>query len=139
LLLGALGHKILEPITVKSIEAAGSDSAAVINIALKRKGVTASGHLTDEGLIVLCGSQVTTNAQSSLSDGYSMLRQKLIDTGVLELNGNIYIFTKEYLFRSPSAAASINCGHACTGRDYWHDENGKTLNQIEVGESTGIG
>ncbi|MBW6477178.1 MAG: GIY-YIG nuclease family protein [Chromatiales bacterium] len=131
LLLGALGHKLLEPVAEKGMVEGGPDTGTALAITMTRSGLTASGQLTDEGVVVLPGSQATTDVRASLSDGYGKLRQRLIDSGVLSLNGDHYIFTKEYLFSSPSAAAALVCGQACNGREYWKDVVGRTLKQIE--------
>jgi len=132
LLLGALGHKLLEPVTVGCIADEGSELGSALNISMNRSGLTAKGQLTDEGVVVFPGSQVTTDVRTSLSGGYNKLRQRLIDSGVLELAGDTYLFTKEHLFSSPSAAAAIICGQACNGREYWKDSKGRTLKQIET-------
>lgn len=133
LLLGALGHRILEPVAEKA-EAANETNA--ISVSMRRSGLTAFGQVTDEGLVVLPGSQATGKPRASLSEGYGKLRQRLIDNGVLKLEGDTYIFTKEQLFSSPSAAGSIVCGQACNGREYWKDDSGRTLKQIEEKDAT---
>jgi len=131
LLLGALGHKLLEPVIEKNIEGETIETVNALNITMTRSGLTAKGQLTDEGVVVLPGSQATSNVRPSLSEGYRKLRQRLIDSGVLELAGDDYIFTKEYLFSSPSAAGAMLCGQACNGREYWKDNQGRTIKQLE--------
>lgn len=131
LLLGALGHKVLEPMIGNTSSSDSSDSGKALNIQMKRTGLTAHAQLTDEGVVVLPGSQITSSVRGSLSEGYRKLRQYLIDNGVIDQDGDNYIFKKEHLFSSPSAAAAIICGQACNGREYWKDVNGRTLKQIE--------
>lgn len=131
LLLGALGHKLLESVSEKIAAGAESNESSALNFTMKRSGLTAYGQITDEGVVVLSGSQATADIRSSLSEGYRKLRQRLIDSGVLKQDGENYIFTKEYLFNSPSAAGAMVCGQACNGREYWKDEKGRTLKQIE--------
>ncbi len=41
------------------------------------------------------------------------------------------IFTSDYLFLSPSAAAAIITGQPTNGRTSWKNEFGKTLKDIE--------
>lgn len=132
LLLGALGHKLLEPVSMGTVANDNTDASSAFSITMHRSGLTAHGQATDEGVVVLPGSQVTADVRSSLSEGYNKLRQRLIDSGVLEVQGEIYVFRKEYLFSSPSAAAAIICGQACNGREYWKDDNGRTLKDIEA-------
>ncbi|MCW8825398.1 MAG: GIY-YIG nuclease family protein [Gammaproteobacteria bacterium] len=130
LLLGALGHKLLESVSKVIVDDEGESGTAII-ISMKQSGLIANGQFTDEGVVVLPGSQATNNVRSSLSDGYNKLRMKLIFTGVLEQKEDYFVFTREYLFSSPSAAGAIVCGQACNGRIIWKDDKGRTLKQIE--------
>lgn len=131
LLMGALGHKLLENVVDKSDSSSSVNNDSAIDINMSRRGLVAKGLLTDEGVVVLPGSQATTEITSSLSGGYKKLRQRLIDTGTLELQGDLYVFTKEFLFSSPSAAGAVVCGHAFNGRKYWKDNQGRTIKQLE--------
>ena len=54
-------------------------------------------------------------------------RKKFIDDGTLKVNNNSYIFTRDVLFRSPSAAASVINGRSTNGWTAWKDEKGNTL------------
>lgn len=57
------------------------------------------------------------------------LRVKLIEEGVLKDNGKNLIFTQDYTFSSPSAAATTVLGRASNGWIDWKDKNGKTLDE----------
>ncbi len=133
LLLGALGHKLLEAVgrprlTDASIDA---DEPKPQELIMQRSGLVARAQWTDEGIVVLPGSQATDDIRSSLSDGYRKLRDRLIVSGVLQSQGNGYVFAKEYLFSSPSAAGAMVCGQACNGREYWKDGEGRMLKELE--------
>ena len=42
-----------------------------------------------------------------------------------------YTFTRDYMFSSPSTAASIVRGSSANGRVEWKNQQGKTLAEIE--------
>jgi hypothetical protein len=138
LLTGTLGHKFLEdPITqypTIDIDSQNENNAKIITsqsieLELNSRGVKAKALQTNEGIVVLENSMVSeTNTPSS----YSTLRTKLIAEKVIKKapDGNIY-FSKNYLFDSPSAAASVIAGNSVNGRISWKNKNGKTLKSIE--------
>ncbi len=59
------------------------------------------------------------------------LRSQLVSEGVLKIleNGKSYIFTKDYVFSSPSAAADVVVARACNGWTGWKNKEGKTLDE----------
>lgn len=141
ILLGTLGHKVLEPVA-KSVRLdserlnreQSSKNRLKLALNLTTKGLKANAAVTDEGIVVLKGSQAAQEVQSSLSDGYVALRQELIAQKIMVLAEDSYLFVKDYLFASPSQAAAIVVGSAVNGRVKWQDELGKTLKQIEAAE-----
>ena len=52
---------------------------------------------------------------------------------VLRQEGESYIFTQEYAFRSPSAAADVLLGRSADGRVEWKDAEGRTLKALQEG------
>ena len=54
---------------------------------LKIKKVDAKAMLTDEGIVVLKGSQALTTTQPSLSKGYTKLRSNLEEIGMVTPSG----------------------------------------------------
>lgn len=99
---------------------------------LKVKKVDAKAMLTDEGIVVLKGSQALTTAQPSLSKGYTKLRSNLEEKGILAPSGDHLVAVEDILFTSASKAAAILLGYPCSGPDYWRDTSGKTLKEIEA-------
>ncbi|WP_258554524.1 DUF4357 domain-containing protein [Photobacterium damselae] len=101
---------------------------------LKIKKVDAKSILTDEGIVVLKGSQALATAQPSLSKGYTKLRNNLEEKGALTPapSGDRLIATEDILFTSASQASAILLGYPCSGPDYWRDSSGKTLKDIEA-------
>lgn len=141
LLNGSLGHKFLEnPIITTATgipsspcEPQNESIIAIQNdnlyLELKVKGVTANAIQTDEGIVVLTGSQVSDKTRPF---GYSSLREKLISEDIIskDTQGNLY-FSKNHLFNSPSAAAAVILGYSVNGRNVWTDKLGRSLNTIE--------
>ena len=46
------------------------------------------------------------------------------------LNPALYVFVKDYVFNSPSAASDIVLGNSTSGWKKWKTESGKTLEEI---------
>lgn len=137
LLNGTLGHKFLEnPILVSELTIVNkpvlSDPTDYLEenfeLSLNIKGVKAKAIMTDEGVVVLPNSQVSSKERAF---SYSNLKDKLISEGIiLRTNEDLY-FTKEYLFSSPSAAAAVILGYSVNGRNVWLNKQGMSLNDIE--------
>lgn len=143
LLIGTLGHKFLEkPIlndTSQSVKQqsdkllndfTSNESEGQIELFLNIKGINASAIQTNEGIVVLKNSQVTSNPTKNY--GYGALRETLISEGVIQTanDGKLY-FSKNQLFSSVSAAAAVIVGYSINGRDSWKNKNGKSINEIE--------
>lgn len=96
---------------------------------LEADGIKAEAILTKNSkMVVLKGSNLKNNVQSSLSNGYKNLRERLIKTKVID--GQNLIFLKDCEFNSPTAAAAIILGIAVNGRRKWISK-GKTLEEIQ--------
>ena len=148
-LLAVLGHRVLEPYLasmqvihnapdrVKATEVPDASSTQVAQASnlvfkLSVKGTQlAQANRTDEGLVVLSGSRAETTEQPSLTDGYKLLRAKLIQTGVLIPVGDKLQFSRDYLFNSPSQAAAVIVGYSINGRDAWRLDNGTNFDKYE--------
>lgn len=144
LLIGTLGHKLLEdlnPVGTKVEQeiklSVQTESNQVINIErnfelfFNTKSLNATAVLTDEGLVVLANSESSKNHSEKIQAGYRELRESLINDGTLKPNGGKYFFKKNQLFYSPSAAASVIAGTSRNGREDWKDINGVSLKEIE--------
>ncbi len=93
-------------------------------------GCKATGFETNTGFTVQKGSlarEATVPSMKAKARGYYRQRQELIDGRVLEKQSDGYRFTKDWLFGSPSAAASVCLGRAANGLVEWKDESGITL------------
>jgi len=131
LLIGALGYRLLEPLT-KVDNQNFKDGELVVKdniLNLRAKKYTAQAQQTNEGIVVLAGSEGTLTANPSLSDGYSKVRLSMIEKNKFKKVGDKLILQEDALFASPSQAAAILLGSPCNGLEYWVDQNGVSLKQ----------
>lgn len=152
ILLGVLGHRVLDPYTqpaglsegaIKSATVSQSmaeqlpvpvpqvrDSASVI-FTLHIGNVSATAERTDEGIVVHAGSDAAKDVQGSLSGGYRAFREKLLASGTLTMVNGKLKFTRDQLFNSPSQAAAVLVGYSINGRDAWRLQDGITYGAYE--------
>lgn len=123
LILGVLGHKILEPSIKRK-----SDEKEILYILQERSGIKASGKPVSEGFAVLKSSKVASNVATSLSKSVIDKRQVLFDKGIVDEN---FTFTQDWAFTSLSLAAAIVVGYSINGRNAWKNKKGISLKEIE--------
>lgn len=88
----------------------------------------AQAQYTPEGMVVLKGSKARGQVTPSFKDtGFHAMRKQLEAAGVLKPVGDQLVFTQDYLFKSPSAAAAIVVGNNMNGWLSWKNLAGKTL------------
>ena len=100
----------------------------------KIKGLVAYGNRTDNGFIVYRGSEAVLEDRAS-SIRTKARREQLSDKGVLTLQNDRLIFTKDYEFTSPSLAAAVIRGGASNGLTAWRTKEGRKLKELESGEA----
>ncbi|MER3472369.1 MAG: hypothetical protein C4330_13890 [Chitinophagaceae bacterium] len=97
LLIGVLGHKFLEEITIITkknaleniplIDATQDNKVVLMTSSLELflnvNNVKAKAMQTDEGIVVLEGSEAVKDLKPSMPNGYKELRDKLINNGYL--------------------------------------------------------
>lgn len=96
------------------------------------KLAVARGEYTEDGLVVFAGS--TANVQETKSargTWVTKLRTSLIEEGVLELDGEVYRFTRNHVFGSPSAAAVGVLARNANGWLEWKYSDGRTLDEVK--------
>jgi hypothetical protein len=101
-------------------------------LAAKGPDAQAEGEATPEGFLVYVGSTARAKEVPSATSFVTSLRAQLIAEGVLAGEGRSLQFTRDYLFSSPSAAASAVLARNANGRTEWKDAQGRTLDEIEV-------
>lgn len=85
------------------------------------------GEDRNDGFLVFAGATARVAETSSLSEPFSRLRRRLLETGVFALDGSVYRLTEDHLFNSPSTAAMALLSRNANGRTEWRDAGGVTL------------
>lgn len=135
-LLGCLGHRVLEPLTDLEVKSSTSNATKPVNpnlfyIHAKNERDLATAQRTDEGMVILANSRALMENYLSLSNGNKNLRTSLIEKGQLQQEGEYYLFTKDVLLASPSQSASVVLGYSVNGREIWVNAEGKSLKVLE--------
>ncbi len=134
LLVNTLGYKAFEKITI--LPESSSAPSSVIEYAIKgNRDIDARGVSVPNGFTVLKGSKIASTPKPSFPESLKKIRQRLIDTGIIDQNSR---FTCDYLFSSPSTAATIVRGVNTNGRIAWKNSRGQTLSQVETGSLDAI-
>lgn len=97
----------------------------------KGKDAHAEGEYTEEGLVVFAGSKCNLEEARSAGAFVQNLRKKLIKDGILEKDGQVYRFTKDFIFSSPSSAAVVVLARSANGWTEWKYKDGKTLDEVK--------
>jgi hypothetical protein len=125
-LLPVLGVDLFVPASAAPI---GARAVLVCEI----KGLKARGYRTPNGFLVLKDSEAVVRERAS-SEKWPWprnMRQALKSDGFLSEDGDRLVFTSNYEFASPSAAAAVVHGGHANGLMAWKTSNGKTLKEIE--------
>ena len=126
--------KLLPLLGVDAFEGSAADAvpSGAVPVTLARTGVTASGLYSSEGLRVLAGSQARMDAVPSAPQHLIATRSRLVESGVLEISGDIYVFTRDHLFTSPSAASCVVMARSSNGHEVWLLGDGKPLGSLRL-------
>ena len=130
ILLGVLGHKLLEPYVNQQSGLNEETSATKLQLLKKH----AYGNLVSDGFLVYKGSEMAVDSVKSLQSYNEVLRQRFIEEGKVVQRDKKFIFTQDTLFSSPSSAASVLLGSSRNGLDVWKNSEGKSLNEIEISQ-----
>jgi hypothetical protein len=130
-LLPVLGHEFLKPISQPEQKAAKRE-----NLVCSIKNINAKGRQTENGFVVLQGSEAVLDARPSTQKFpyAATLRTQLLEEGILKKEGDRLRFTADYEFSSPSAAAAVVHGGSANGLLAWKDSKGRTLKELEEKE-----
>ena len=129
LLVNTLGHKVFEE--KREFKTKQNQESFFIKAA---RGAESQGELTSDGFVVFKNSKVASTFVNSMTSNFILFRQKLIDEGVLVEKGEYFEFSDDYIFSSPSTAASIVMGRNANGLTEWKNLEGKTLKEFESTE-----
>ncbi len=136
LILGVLGHLILEPIDVLPVASPNATKSTAEPILAGREfrftgpAFDAKGRITDEGFLVMAGSTAAREFKAG-NAGYERLREKLIQNGTLKVEADRLVFARDFPADSSSQAASVVAGGNRSGPGSWKNE-GRTLGDLEA-------
>jgi hypothetical protein len=122
-LLSTLGFPVLEE--MRKVAAKSKEI-----LYCKGKDASAEGDMLDDGFAVFKGSTANLNEAKSINQWITGLRKKLIDSKVLVQENGTYLFTQDYLFASPSAAAATILARAANGWNEWKNSEGKSIDEL---------
>jgi len=131
MLVNTLGHKVFE----EKREFKPKQKHEIFSIKAAR-GADGQGEPSSDGFVVFKGSKAAATIVNSMTANFIVLRQKLIDNGVLVDKGEFYEFSDDYIFSSPSTAAVMIMGRNANGLTEWKQKDGKTLKDFENNEKT---
>ena len=123
-ILSALGYPVFNAVQ-KSL----TDSKLYY---LKADGVDATAQILEDGsLNVLKGSLARIKETVAFWGWSQSARKRFVAEGVLKDNGDgvSYVYTKDVLYKSPSAAAATTTGRPINGWTAWKDDKGNTLDE----------
>jgi len=105
-------------------------STMVDEYMLTGENIEAKAELLQDGsLKVLEGSLARVKETSSFLGWAKAARNGFIEDDTLKKDGDSYIYTKDVVFKSPSAAAATTAGRSVNGWTAWKDKEGKTLDE----------
>jgi len=132
-ILPILGLNAFDVIHAASAEA---DTPALV---LKGSGISARGKDTAEGFIVEAGSTARVAEQPSIHEYVKAIRARLLQQGILVLDGAVFRLTQDQVFGSPSTAAGVLLGRPASGPMEWRDHQNRTLKQLRAAASNPSG
>lgn len=97
----------------------------------KSKEAYAKGQYTEDGLVVFAGSKCNLKETKTAGSSVVATRKKLINDGILIQDVNVYKFTSDHIFSSPSLAAATVLARSANGWTEWKYKNGKTLDEVK--------
>ena len=125
LLVNTLGYKVFDTIEDTAVRQNDTEQYFFIKAA---RGADAKGMIVSDGFAVMKGSTIAFSTVQSMSDSLKKLRDSLIKKEIIDKN---FKLTRDYIFTSPSLAASIVMGRNANGRTEWKNEEHKSVKDIE--------
>lgn len=119
-----MGHRIFEALE-ETIER--NEAQHQMFFCKNGAGAISRGIPSTEGFIVYKDSLLLITEQPSLSDGIRLQRQQMLIDGTLQVEGDCYRLTKDYVFTSSSRAASATLARSASGPLEWKTEKGVQL------------
>jgi hypothetical protein len=127
MLVNTLGHKVFDE--KREIKQKQKQEIFYIKAA---RGADGQGEQTSDGFVVFKGSKSASTIVNSMTPGFIKFREKLIEEGILIYKSEYFEFSEDFIFSSPSTAASIIMGRNANGLSEWKQKDGKTLKEFET-------
>jgi hypothetical protein len=127
LLVNTLGHKVFDE--KRELNPKKKQDIFYIKAA---RGADGQGEPTSDGFVVLKGSKAAGTTVNSMTSNFINLRQKLIDQRIIIQKEDVFEFPDDFIFSSPSTAASIVLGRNANGLTEWKLKDGTTLKEFET-------
>ena len=126
-LLATLGYPLFDPVAKPATSSTQEEV-----FFCKASGANARGIYTPEGFVVLKGSTGRKeNVNSIKGTSGEKLRNHLLETKIFRAEGEMIVFEKDHLFRSPSMAALAVMGRTANGWIESKDKDGRTLDEVK--------
>ncbi len=133
--LGIIGDKITKIGDLSNEDAKTTIDAKDLIFFTKGPRSSGSGKLKNNSFLVLKGSTASKEQTAGIGVRNIKIIEKLLDLKILKEEDNKYIFEKDYLFSSPSAAARLVLGRSANGWTEWKTFDGKLLDEFRVKEN----
>ncbi|MFN8860698.1 MAG: GIY-YIG nuclease family protein [Gemmatimonadaceae bacterium] len=126
-LLSTLGYPLFD-----AVAKVGAESGGAQFFACRSSGADGQGLYTPDGFVVLKGSRGRKEVVKSVK-GTSVAKQRetLQAAGVLVPDGDMLVFARDHLFRTPSGAATALMGRSANGWVEWKAKDGQTLDAVK--------
>lgn len=125
LLVNTLGHRVFDDKPeINSIE---KEEILYLETGNGDRACKAVGMQTIEGFLVSKGSKIAEETTPSLQKSIQQKIESLISSGIIK----DFVFTENYTFPSPSAAASVVSGRSANGLKEWKTKEGILLKDLK--------
>lgn len=122
ILLSTLGYPIFDEII--------SSTKKKETLFCKGKEASATGEMLDDGFVVFKGSKSNKDETRTATPWVLGLRKKLIDDKIMISDKDVYVFSEDFVFSSPSAAAATVLGRQANGWTEWKNKEGVTIDKL---------
>lgn len=126
MIVNTLGHKVFEE--KRELKKRLKSQSFFINSV---RGANAEGEATSEGFVVFKNSKAAGSIVNSMTENFVKMRDNLIKDGILIPGNESLRFGEDYIFSSPSTAASIVMGRNANGLTEWKQKDGTSLKEFE--------